>query len=98
MAKPIHSEFTQYKWESDAEEKQAAILSEANIFNIRNQLAMAMHERANLDYDPALPITVFVQQEAALKGQINAYKFLLDLHDSTIRDLSSSEDSTLSNN
>lgn len=84
MATPKFTEFQEFEWESEQEESQAAILTESNIHFIRNQLAKAMTERAQLEYDPLKPVTTFVQQEAALMGQINAYRFLLDSHQQVV--------------
>lgn len=88
MATPKPTEFQEFSFTPE-EEKQAQILPELNMQWIKNKLALTMTERAQLEYDPNQPITVFVQQEAALMGEINAYRFLLDGHATIIESLSS---------
>jgi len=80
MARLIPNDFQEYAFDTEAELRSAMLLTESNIQFIKTQLASVMTERANLEYDVMTPITSFVQQEAALKGQINAYQFLLDSH------------------
>lgn len=72
---------------TEAEIKQACILSPSQLKWLENQLTQAMNERANLSYDHNLPITAFVQQEASLMGQITAFQFMLDSHQQVIADL-----------
>lgn len=84
MANLIPNDFQQYEFEGADELRQAMVLTESNIQFIKTELAIAMIERANLEYDVMTPITSFVQQEAFLKGRINAFQFLLDSHKSAI--------------
>ena len=72
---------------TEQEIKQASILNPSQIRWLENQLTQAMNERANLEYDPTLPITAFVQQESSLMGQIRAFTFLLDAHQTVISNL-----------
>lgn len=79
MAKLLANQFTQYEFESDAEERDSCILNPGSVINIQNKLALAALERANLEHDPLQPY-LGIQREAALKGEMNAYQFLLDQH------------------
>ncbi len=45
---------------------------------IQNQITKLAHERINLSFDPNNS-SLFVQQDAALKGQVIALTYLLDL-------------------
>jgi hypothetical protein len=72
---------------TEQELKQGQILNESQIRFIENQLTQAMSERANLTYDATTPITTFVQAEAALMGQIDAFSFLLSAHAEVISSL-----------
>lgn len=89
MAKPLPNEFQTYEFESDKEERQASVLTEGNIQAIQNKRALAMIERSRLTYDPEKPITVFVQREAALMGEIAAYDNIIDSHNAVIEHLNS---------
>jgi hypothetical protein len=86
MAKQIANQFTQYEFESEAEERDSCILNPGSVMNIQNKLALAALERANLEHDPLQPY-LGIQREAALKGEMNAYQFLLDQHFHTLKQL-----------
>jgi hypothetical protein len=81
------SPFCSYEFESAQEERQASIFTEGNLQYIKNKLSLAMQERARLEYDPEKPITVFVQSEAALMGEIRAYELLIDNHETIMSQL-----------
>jgi hypothetical protein len=87
MARPIPSELTKWEFESESEEKSSHILTGANIAFIRNCLADAMLERAQLEYLTTNPN--WTQQESSLMGQIHAYRYLLDIHETEMNRLSS---------
>lgn len=87
MAKLLPNQFTTYEFETEVEQLTSAILTEPNVQAIQNQLARAAMERANLDYDVNNPHAI-IQQEAALKGEMNAYTFLLDAHKAALEVLS----------
>lgn len=75
-----------YEFESDAELKSAQILTESNIQFIKTQIGLATQERINIVPDPN-NYPSFIQQDAALKGEIKAYQYLLDCHYNTIHHL-----------
>ncbi len=85
MATSIPSEFQRYEFTED-EERQAALLPELTLQSIRNKLALAMTDRATLSFDPTLPnaAIVFTQREAALMGEINAYRVIIAAHEEAV--------------
>lgn len=93
MSTAITNNFQQYSLTED-EELKGAILTELNVQVIQNKLALAMLERASLSYDPSQPISVFVQQEAALMGEISAYTNILDNHKEVIAGLTAGDINT----
>jgi hypothetical protein len=92
MSKLQPSQFAQYVFD-DKELHSATLFTELNLQYIQTQLSMAMLERAALSYDPLKPITEFVQQEAALMGQMQAYRFLLDSHLAAVESVLQTEQS-----
>ena len=92
MAKLIPSELTKWEFDSEAEEKSSHIFTSSNIAFLRNCLADAMLERAQLEYLSTNPN--WTQQEASLMGQIQAYRFLLDTHETEMARLSSLDSSS----
>jgi hypothetical protein len=83
MAKLIPGLFTRYEFNDD-EEISAHILSQENIYAIQNLVAEAAEEKVSLKFDPEKP-QLFIQREAELQGNINAYKYLLTMHESSLR-------------
>ena len=88
MAKPIPNEFQQYAWESESEERLANFFPEAQLYLIKNKLALALLERSTLTYDVTNPHS-FIQQEAALMGEISAYRQIVDNHNELVFALNS---------
>lgn len=80
-----------YEFETPAELKSAQVLTEGNIQFIKTQLALTVQERFNLIPDPN-NYSKFVQEEAALKGAVAAYQFLLDCHENVLAPAISNED------
>jgi len=79
MANLIPTAFS--KWElNDEEVRQGSILSVAQTQVIQNNLAMAAEEKLMLEIAPD-NISLYLQREAGLAGQIAAYQFLLDQSD-----------------
>lgn len=64
---------------SPQEAKQAQILPEINLQFIKTQLAFKTKERENLAPDPN-NYSKFVQEDAHLRGMMDAYEFLIDCH------------------
>ncbi len=81
MSTIIENEFTQY---AQTEQEQLAGMSltiDQRQF-IQSQIAMISQSRLALVPDPN-NYADFIQSEAAYKGQIDAYKFLLDCHNTS---------------
>jgi hypothetical protein len=79
MAHLIPTAFS--KWElTDEEAKQGSILSIAQTQVIQNNLAMAAEEKLMLEIIPD-NVSLYLQREAGLAGQIAALQFLLDQSD-----------------
>lgn len=83
MATLIPNDFQQYEL-TEEEILTGSILNESTYQLVSNRLATAMIERANLEYVTSTPITTFVQQEAALMGEIRAWRTLLDAHNAAL--------------
>jgi len=75
MAIIIPNDFTSYQL-TEQEELEGSILTITQKQVIQNHLSAAAHEKNALEYDPENPQR-FVQQEASLKGQLDAYHFIL---------------------
>ena len=75
MAHLIPNDFSSYEL-TEQEELEGAILTITQKQIIQNYLSAAASEKIGLEYDPESP-EKFVQQEASLKGQIDAYRFIL---------------------
>ena len=80
MAHLIPNDFASYQL-TEQEELEGAILTITQKQVIQNYLSATAHEKNGLEYDPDSPAT-FVQQEASLKGQLDAYRFILAASDS----------------
>lgn len=80
MASIVPNTFTSFKWENDEEEFGATILTIGNKQRIQNELAIIAQQILNITYDPKETLT-FVQQDAHLKGQLQALQWLLDASD-----------------
>jgi len=74
MAIIIPNDFTSYQL-TEQEELEGSILTITQKQVIQNHLSAAAHEKNALEYDPENPQR-FVQQEASLKGQLDAYHFI----------------------
>lgn len=70
------STFSSFK-QTDAEQLAGTHLTEEQRHFIQNQICMIAEERISLVPDPN-NYAAFIQQEAHLKGQMVAYKYLLD--------------------
>lgn len=66
-----------------AELKTAAILNSGTVEMIKSLISDARQQRFNLKPDPN-NYASFIQQEAEIKGAINAYQSLLDFHNDTL--------------
>ena len=75
MAILIPNDFSSYQL-TEQEELEGSILTITQKQVIQNYLSAAASEKNGLEYDPDSP-TRFVQQEASLKGQMDAYRFIL---------------------
>ena len=80
MAHLIPNDFSSYQL-TEQEELEGAILTITQKQVIQNYLSAAASEKIGLEYDPE-STERFVQQEASLKGQIDAYRFILAASDS----------------
>lgn len=80
MAQLISNDFSSYQL-TEKEELEGSILTITQKQVIQNHLSAAAHEKIGLEYDSAEPLK-FAQQEASLKGQIDAYRFILAASDS----------------
>ena len=76
MAHLIPNDFSSYQL-TEQEELEGAILTITQKQVIQNYLSAAAMEKNGLEYDSEDNLK-FVQQEASLKGQIDAYRFILD--------------------
>lgn len=74
---------------TDKEQEQGSLLTTAQKQVIQNHLSGAAVNRINLDYDSTNPIQ-FAQDEAFLKGQIAAFRLMLDTSEATEEDLNQS--------
>lgn len=63
---------------TDAEFSQGCILSSLQKQVIQNQIAQVAAQKLNLEFDPT-NVLKFTQEEAALKGQLQALEYLLTL-------------------
>lgn len=57
--------------------QEGSILSHSQQILIKKYMSEAAQELCNLDFDP-LNMHNFTQQQASLKGQLQAFQFLLD--------------------
>lgn len=78
MSKLIHNTFTKYEF-TEHELHMAAILHEEQMRWIQSQIADFAEAIVALEVDPN-NYTAFVQQEAELRGSMNALKYLIDCH------------------
>lgn len=88
MAHLIPNDFSSYQL-TDKEELEGSILTITQKQVIQNHLSAAASEKIGLEYDPENKDR-FVQQEASLKGQIDAYRFILSSSESAEELLNSS--------
>jgi hypothetical protein len=77
MAKLIPSPFCRIEFKDDEEQARAALLSSPTKDWIQYLMSIAAQKRLNLSYDLANPME-FMQVEAALKGEITTYQYLLE--------------------
>ncbi len=75
MAILTPNDFSSYEL-TEQEELEGSILTITQKQVIQNHLSAAASEKIGLVYNPAEPL-IFAQQEASLKGQIDAYRFIL---------------------
>jgi len=75
MAHLIPNDFSSYQL-TEQEELEGSLLTITQKQVIQNYLAAAAHEKNGLEYSAA-EHDRFCQQEASLKGQIDAYRFIL---------------------
>lgn len=68
--------FTQFNL-TEHEQLSGTLMSNEQKMFVQNQLAVIAEQRLALVPDP-LNYAVFIQTEAHLKGQMDAYKYLLD--------------------
>lgn len=85
MAQLIQNEFASFDL-TEEEALQGSILTTLQMQVIQNQLSNAAMEKIHLEYDSSNP-TSFIQQEASLKGQIDAFRFLLDASRTAVEEL-----------
>lgn len=78
MSSIIENEFTQYS-QTTQEQLAGMTLTTAQHQFIQSQIAMLAQSRLALVPDPN-NYADFIQSEANYKGQMEAYKFLLDCH------------------
>ena len=76
MSRVIPNDFTSYEL-TEKEEIDGSVLTTLQKQRIQNALSNAAMEKNSLSFDPTNP-TRFAQQEASLKGQMDAYRFILD--------------------
>lgn len=76
MANLVPSTFCRYEFSSQQELLQAQILSPIQLQWIQTCLSDAAEERLRLNFDPTSP-EKFIQAEANLKGQIEAFQYLV---------------------
>lgn len=76
MARVISNDFTSYAL-TDQEVLEGSLLTTAQKQFIQNQLSNAALEKNGLEFDSTNQLR-FAQQEASLKGQVDAFRFLLD--------------------
>jgi hypothetical protein len=80
MANLIPNDFSSYQL-TEQEELEGSILTITQKQVIQNYLAAAANEKIGLEYSEEAHDR-FIQQEASLKGQIDAYRFILAASDS----------------
>lgn len=76
MSQAIYNQFTSFTF-TEREQAECWIFNDLQLKAIMNQQAIAAHELIQLTFDPLNPIT-FGLSQAALSGQLSAFKFLLD--------------------
>jgi len=76
MAKSEINTFTSFIL-SELETLQGSVLSVPQLQVIQNDMAQVAEQRLNIDLDPK-NIVAFAQHEAFLKGQLSAFKTILD--------------------
>ncbi len=79
MAHLIPNDFSSYQL-TEQEEMEGSILTITQKQVIQNYLSAAASEKIGLEIDPENK-EKFIQQEASLKGQIDAYRFILSASD-----------------
>jgi len=89
MAHLIPNDFSSYEL-TEQEELEGSILTITQKQVIQNYLSAASSEKIGLEYDPENSLK-FVQQEASLKGQIDAYRFILAASDAAEEALTTPE-------
>jgi len=76
MSSPVPNEFTTYNL-SKEEFLQGSILNPLQTQVIQNELARVAQQILSLTYEPRNPVK-FAQDDAALKGQLAVFRWLLD--------------------
>lgn len=76
----LPTRFTSYQLTAE-EELRGSVLNLEQKWVLQNQMSAAALEKNALEFDEHSPI-LFAQQEASLKGQIEAFEYLLNLSDS----------------
>lgn len=89
MGHLIPNDFSSY-YLNEQEELEGSILTVTQKQVIQNYLSAAASEKNGLEFDPDKPL-LFVQQEASLKGQIDAFRFILSASDAAEQALSTPE-------
>lgn len=79
------NEFTTYEF-TDAELIDAAKLTELQRAFIQHQVGVLLSEKVNMKFDYAKSLD-FLQNEAYIAGQIEAFRFLLGAHEESIEKL-----------
>lgn len=73
---------------SEAEILQGSILTTSQKQCIQNQIVSLAERKLNITFDPSNPLN-FAQQEAELRGSIDALKYLLSLSESAEKEVGS---------
>jgi hypothetical protein len=77
MAHLLPNSFSSYEL-TEEEEIQGSLLTTTQKQFIQNQVALCAEEKLVIEFDPAEPV-LFAQHEAYKRGQLDAYKYLLEL-------------------
>lgn len=78
MSTQVPNKFTSYQLTAE-EEKAGFILTQNNIQVFQNELALTAEAKITLTFDPANP-SVFLQQEAYLRGKLEFIEWLFAMH------------------